>query len=33
VGLNGKEFHILNQPYGRAEYFAFLKKLGAEFES
>lgn len=27
VGLQGKEFHILNQPYARKDYFAALKAL------
>jgi hypothetical protein len=27
VGLAKKEFHILNQPYARSEYFALLKSL------
>ena len=27
VGLNRKEFHILNQPYSRTEYFALIKTL------
>jgi hypothetical protein len=31
VGLVGKEFHVLNQPYSRSDYFALvgaLKKAG-----
>ena len=27
VGLAKKEFHILNQPYSRTEYFALIKTL------
>jgi hypothetical protein len=27
VGLSGKEFHILNRPYGRSEYFAAVKAI------
>jgi hypothetical protein len=27
VGLAKKEFHILNQPYSRTEYFAIVKTL------
>jgi hypothetical protein len=27
VGLAKKEFHILNQPYSRTEYFAIIKTL------
>ena len=27
VGLARKEFHILNQPYSRTEYFALIKTL------
>jgi hypothetical protein len=27
VGLAKKEFHILNQPYSRTEYFAIIKAL------
>jgi len=27
VGLSKKEFHILNQPYTRSEYFALIKSL------
>jgi hypothetical protein len=27
VGLQKKEFHILNQPYTRSEYFAIVKEL------
>jgi hypothetical protein len=27
VGLARKEFHILNQPYSRSEYFAIIKTL------
>jgi hypothetical protein len=27
VGLARKEFHILNQPYSRSEYFAIIKNL------
>ena len=26
----GKDFHILNEPYGRTEYFALLAKLSRE---
>ncbi len=29
VGLTGKDFHILNQPYPRGEYFALTAKLSA----
>jgi hypothetical protein len=28
VGLVGKEFHVLNQPMTRSEYFATIAKLG-----
>lgn len=28
VGLTGKDFHILNRPYPRGEYFALVAKLG-----
>jgi hypothetical protein len=27
VGLSRKEFHILNQPYSRTDYFALIKAL------
>jgi hypothetical protein len=27
VGLAKKEFHILNRPYARSDYFALLKSL------
>ena len=27
VGLNKKEFHILNKPYSRSDYFALVKAL------
>jgi hypothetical protein len=27
VGLANKEFHILNRPYGRSEYFALVKEI------
>jgi hypothetical protein len=27
VGLVGKDFHILNEPYSRSEYFAITAKL------
>jgi hypothetical protein len=27
VGLSGKEFHILNRPYTRSEYFALAKQI------
>lgn len=27
VGLTGKDFHILNQPHSRSEYFAIVAKL------
>ena len=30
VGLVGKDFHILNEPYGRTEYFAMIAKLSRE---
>jgi hypothetical protein len=30
VGLSGKDFHILNEPYGRTEYFALIGKLSRE---
>ncbi len=30
VGLRGREFCILNQPYGRSEYFKLTAKLGRE---
>lgn len=31
VGLIGKDFHILNQPYSRSEYFALVAKLSKGF--
>ena len=30
AGLSGKDFHILNEPYGRTEYFAMLKRLSSQ---
>ena len=30
VGLSKKDFHILNQPYSRKEYFAVVEKLKKE---
>ena len=30
VGLQKKDFHILNEPYSRSEYFEILKKLKRE---
>ena len=30
VGLVGKDFHVLNQRYGRSEYFALVAKLGGK---
>jgi hypothetical protein len=30
VGLVGKEFHILNEPYSRKEYFDGVAKLKKE---
>ena len=30
VGLSRKEFHILNKPYDRKTYFAFLEKMGVK---
>lgn len=30
VGLVGKDFHVLNEPYGRTEYFALVAKLSRE---
>jgi hypothetical protein len=30
VGLSGKDFHILNEPYSRSEYFAVTKRLMKE---
>jgi hypothetical protein len=30
VGLSRKEFHILNEPYPRSEYFALTDKLGQQ---
>ncbi|TPV92511.1 MAG: hypothetical protein B7733_25450 [Myxococcales bacterium FL481] len=32
VGLQGAEFHVLNQPMARREYFALVKRLGRELE-
>lgn len=33
VGLTGKDFHILNKPYPRSEYFAIVGKLAAQVSS
>ena len=30
VGLVGKDFHILNEPYGRTEYFAMVSTLSRD---
>ncbi len=30
VGLSKKEFHILNVPYSRTEYFKLVKQLGSQ---
>jgi len=30
VGLCGADFHILNQPYARGEYFALTRELARE---
>ena len=30
VGLSGKDFHVLNQPYERSEYFALTSRLTRE---
>jgi hypothetical protein len=30
VGLSNKDFHILNQPYSRKEYFALTSRLTKE---
>ena len=30
VGLSRKDFHILNEPYGRSEYFATVRRLERE---
>ena len=30
VGLVSKDFHVLNEPYGRTEYFALVAKLQRE---
>jgi hypothetical protein len=32
VGLSRKDFHILNVPFGRTEYFALTKRLRAELD-
>jgi hypothetical protein len=32
VGLSRKDFHVLNRPYSRAEYFALVKQLKAELK-
>jgi hypothetical protein len=32
VGLSRKDFHILNVPFGRTEYFAVTKRLRAELD-
>ena len=32
VGLFRQDFHILNRPYSRSEYFALVKKLKAELK-
>jgi hypothetical protein len=30
AGLSGKEFHILNEPYPKSEYFIITQKLMRE---
>ena len=30
AGLSGKDFHILNEPYSRGDYFAITRKLNKE---
>ena len=30
VGLSQRDFHILNEPYGRRDYFAIAKRLTQE---
>jgi hypothetical protein len=30
VGLSGKDFHVLNEPYGRSEYFELTRRLARE---
>lgn len=30
VGLSGKDFHLLNEPYGRSEYFELTRRLSRE---
>ena len=32
VGLRGKEFHILNEPYSKSDYFALTRRLGQELK-
>jgi hypothetical protein len=32
VGLSGKDFHILNEPYGRSEYFSIARRLERELK-
>lgn len=32
VGLEGQEFHVLNEPVSRSEYFKLVKALGIELE-
>jgi hypothetical protein len=31
VNLSGKDFHLLNEPYSRSDYFAITRKLAREF--
>ncbi len=33
VGLDGKSFHILNEPYDRQTYFALVKELSRQLPS
>jgi hypothetical protein len=30
VGLSHKDFHVLNEPYGRTEYFDVTRRLAEE---
>jgi hypothetical protein len=30
VGLSSRDYHILNEPYGRREYFLITQKLSKE---
>jgi hypothetical protein len=30
VGLSGKDFHVLNEPYDRKTYFALIARLAKE---